>query len=207
MSIDVFPSVVLENNNNIYKKLLKELGKEITKKLVKEKDNIQREIRNVLDFKLDFSNIPLPVIGELGSPIFYQVMEKAKRIWVDSLIVKIIPIRVRALSLMGGLNIVGVRSDYRDVLNIPGSEFISESGFDIPWLRWMLVDGDDAVIANYRFVLGGPNSRTGIGSMARSNFGWALTNEYAGDITNNIVIERLRNIEDDITKIVERRLQ
>lgn len=120
----------------------------------------------------------------------------------DSVYVRVRPV-VRSGSLIrGGMNLGVLRSNYADILGLSISSFESEHGFQIDWLRWLLLEGDSIINAEYHFETGyGERSRTGDGIMLRTGL-WRVPSEFSGVSGDNWLTRALNGIEPIIKTIV-----
>lgn len=115
----------------------------------------------------------------------------------NSLFINYRPIVVRAGYLDGGLTVKAIKSDLSDVLNLTEAEIVTpENGYILPWLEWLLLEGDRIIISDFSFEprLGSGRSLKGI--MIKSNRPWRVPPEYSGTIRNNWLT---RTIEADKT--------
>lgn len=103
-------------------------------------------------------------------------------------------------TIVGGLTIQFLRSDFSDVL--PTERL---AGTPIPWLQWLLTAGDSIVISNYTvsYDTNGANSRTGQAFMIQSDVGYRVPPEFSGTSTNNWLTRAFDNIDDELTRIVQ----
>lgn len=84
------------------------------------------------------------------------------------------------------------------------SALVSDSkGYSLPWLKWLLYDGNNPIIRNYEVKIG-PNShsRTGMAIMIESKKNWRVPPAFAGTINNNWVIRAIDRISGNITKVI-----
>ena len=100
---------------------------------------------------------------------------------------RIIPSRISNGQISSGVVVEMIPSGFSDLLSLEASVLVTEKGAELNWLDWLLIQGDTAIVGEYRFALGSsPYSRTGMGLMiGGSGFSWRVPPEYAGNITNN----------------------
>jgi len=102
----------------------------------------------------------------------------------------------------GGVRFQMIRSDFQDLLSLGSASFVTEKGSQLNWLRWLLIEGDNVIINEYRFV-GGPSpySRTGLGIMRKFNGAfWRVPPEFAGTIKNNWITRAIDKASSEINK-------
>ena len=100
---------------------------------------------------------------------------------------RIIPSKISNGQISSGVVVEMIPSGFSDLLSLEASVLVTEKGAELNWLDWLLIQGDTAIVGEYRFALGpSPYSRTGMGLMiGGSGFSWRVPPEYAGNITNN----------------------
>lgn len=82
------------------------------------------------------------------------------------------------------------------LLLVPGATYES-NGFNIPWLRWLLLEGDKIVVPEYQVSLGMfRTSRSGGAIMFpnRKIAGWGVPPEFAGTLQNNWLTRSLDKV-------------
>lgn len=106
-----------------------------------------------------------------------------------------------------------VRDGFADLLAAPAASYISENGFDVNWLEWLLLRGNDSVVVGYSYFPEiSPRSRTGLGLMVKSGNSaiFRVPSEYAGTVDNNWITrgidEALPKIQAYINQMVEQSL-
>lgn len=99
-----------------------------------------------------------------------------------------------------------IRIDFADVLYTDYALVIdSMRGYSLPWLEWLLLEGNKSIIQDYEIVVGTNNrSRTGMAIM-RSSYGdsWKVPSQYAGTQNDNWITRAIDTIGDDVDKLLE----
>jgi hypothetical protein len=118
-----------------------------------------------------------------------------------------VPITVRGRGLEGGIALEVLKSDYSDLLNLPGVTYITKNGFSVPWLEWLLFSGDTMVLIGYE-ILYNPNkpgsSRTGpIMVPSKKKPGWKVPANFSGTTDDNFLTRALRPLENELQDIIE----
>lgn len=140
--------------------------------------------------------------GEFGIP---QANEKIRALlvqWLDEFQLQVFSWRVVGTRIVGGFTINAVKADFSKVLSMPEAHQITEKHELLPWLRWLLLEGDKIIIKEHYYARA-PGfekySRTGRGIMLSelSGFavsgwtgglvagGWRVPPEYSGTLNNN----------------------
>lgn len=93
-----------------------------------------------------------------------------------------------------------VRDGFAELLSSPAASFVSEKGYPVDWLEWLLLRGNDSVVVGYRYSPQvSPYSRTGQGIMVKGNSAiFRVPPEYAGTVDNNWIT---RGIDDAMPEI------
>lgn len=123
------------------------------------------------------------------------------------------PVVVRGGRLAGGLSISMVRSSFEDLLGLPAAEYVSNGRYVIPWLRWLIVEGDRVIILTHEvtFNLSAADrarSRTGMALM-RPGSGWRVPPEYSGTLDDNFITRAFKGnaIREHVSNIVREEIQ
>lgn len=98
---------------------------------------------------------------------------------------------------------VGIlRADLSEVLALAQGRFVSEGGYSIDWLEWLLTAGKELVVADYVFFAGERNrSRTGLGVMKKGQ-GWRVPPRFAGTAQDNWLTRAISTLEDDLPRVI-----
>ncbi len=99
-----------------------------------------------------------------------------------------------------------VRGDYREILSLPVGTFTSEkNGQNIPWLEWLLLEGDNIIFTHHvqHFKRPLAQSRAGLALMIRGGT-WRIPPMWSSSSEGGNIIERaFENINDFILKQIE----
>tara|TARA_Y100000310_G_scaffold181163_2_gene181087 strand:+ start:1816 stop:2469 length:654 start_codon:yes stop_codon:yes gene_type:complete len=210
--MELFVGVKLESGfaGEFSKNVIKEMAKKIKQKA----DVIRTTITNDLRKSVRESLISTPeyrsilqgkLRGELGIPNSDVRIITIIDTWVNNISVKVKAGKNPFLLIDIGI----IKDDYLDVLSLPQSSYTYEGRRGqaiIPWLKWLLLEGDKRIITKYEFTSAiTRNSRTGMGIMISKQKGtWQVPPEYSGTSVDNFATRALGNIESVIDDIVER---
>lgn len=133
-------------------------------------------------------------------------------IWVGSISVRAKPVRaVGPSGISGGLIVEMIRSRWEDVLGTNAAVVTTDKGQELPWLEWLLKEGDKIIVREYEVsynIPPGMNSRTGNAVMIKKHRGrWRVPPEFSGTTTNNFVTRALSDIETTMSRIVEQEIR
>lgn len=145
--------------------------------------------------------------GELGVVAAEPVLNAVCANIAGGVVVTSLGARRMGMAVDGGLRIELLKGDYSEVLGVPGGQFTSEGGFDIPWLRWLTLEGDRVLVADHKFVAGhAGRSRTGLGIMQRPG-SWRVPPEFSGTDADNWLTRALSELEVPVTTIIQYEVQ
>lgn len=165
------------------------------------KQDVEPRIRQLVKDKLTESDTVQEIVqrgellGELGIPDPRQAMFNIIEKLVSQTQIRIKPISF-GTKAKDVIEIFVVRSGFAEILNLDTSEYtytMSQDGTQktIPWLQWLLEDGDRVVVDNYYVdtsLSSGEESRTGLAVMRRDNStGWRVPPEHSGTLDDNFI--------------------
>ena len=136
--------------------------------------------------------------AELGVPQSSARLKEILDIWMNSLRITRVPVKLTGTKISGGFAIGMIEQNWADVLSSPSASYVTEKGTLINWLEWLLIAGDKTIISKYYFTSHvGPKakSRTGLGIMRQNNKSrWHVPREFSGTAQNNFVTRSLDKI-------------
>jgi hypothetical protein len=137
--------------------------------------------------------------GELGVTSPHQRIEAVIAEWVNNISVTV---KVASEPLLT-ISIGFIQQEYEDVLSLIEASYDYEGG-TIPWLRWLLLEGDSRIVRDYQFSPMTRGSRTGLGIMVPSaRRGWKVPSEFSGTATDNFVTRAFDGVDIKIEKLVQ----
>lgn len=151
----------------------------------------------------------LQVLFGIANPA--PIVSNIVRAVADSIVVQVLPPTPQS---MGYIQVQAIRSDYSDVLAVPGASYESISqrrgtSTLVPWLNWLLLAGDTLVVADWGVIRGQGfrSSRTGRAIMIPRSRGFHVPSNFAGTADNNFLIRAFDDMADDIMNIMFNVLQ
>lgn len=115
-------------------------------------------------------------------------------------------LKASSSGISGGFTIGLVKDRFAELTSLSGASYVSNNK-TIPWLEWLLFQGDTMVISDYEIKYSySQESRTHSALMIKGTKGWRVPPEFSGTENNNFIT---RAFEDDsstervIGKIVE----
>ena len=106
-------------------------------------------------------------------------------------------------------NVLSIYIQPKDFLNLLGQNFANvttEKGEVLPWLKWLLTEGDAIIISQYHVDYGNyDSSRSGAAIMKPSGF-FKVDSAYSGVEEDNFITRALERYQDRIFEIVRNSL-
>ena len=207
---DVIARIKLESGfsskfqSNVLREITKKIRRQAPKIKITITDSIRRVVREALVSTPEYQSIVQGKLrAELGIPEADSRIISVIDEWVNN-----IKVTVKAgTSPLLLIDIGIIRQDYGDVLSLPAAQYnyaSSRSQGQIPWLKWLLLEGDKRIITKYEFVSNPKKSRTGMGIMVSKERGsWQVPPEFSGTSVNNFATRALGNIGNIIDNIIE----
>lgn len=203
---------LLTTPQQLERMVLVALKDEINKFLKDRAKTIQLDIRRIVSNAITSSPEYQSLLGgqlqsELGVPNAENKIYRIVAQWVSGIRVVVKPVRMFNNKLVGGLAIDVLKSDYGDVLSLPEANYTTQNGVVIPWLEWLLYEGDKIIIRDYHVEYRPQNrSRTNLGNVMVTGGKWRVPPQFSGTATNNFVTRSLESARNDIEKAIERGL-
>lgn len=149
------------------------------------------------------------LLGELGVPDVDNRLDAVLKTIKESCEVEATPLIQAGDKLIGGLVLKMVRADFMDILGLSEAEYTTDNGTNIPWLDWILNQGDKIIVVGYDVKLHlspreKAKSRTGLGLM-QPGTGWRVPPLYSGTQDDNFITRAFNGpeVERLLLKIIE----
>ncbi len=207
---------LVESNKEIQRRINKALATEVNKALDKTALKVVAPIKMAIKAALLNQPEVASVSGgrlaaEFGLPDGRSRIDNIITQWVDGIIVKVNKATTTSSRINAGLTIQMIPRNFADVLGLASSRVTTDKGQDLPWLEWLLLFGDKAIVRDYSISFDSDRvrrSRSGLAVM-QSNRGafWRVPPEFAGTEDNNFVTRALETIQDDIIGIIETQMR
>lgn len=201
---------LVETTKQIAKKILIEFRNQLRKifpiSLPKLQLKIRELVRQAIQRQPEYISLLGGTLqGELGVPESGRRLSVIIDTYIDSIVVKLMPIQIRARTLSGRI-VIQFDSQFIELLSLSESAYLTDKGQTIPWLQWLLLEGD-LTITEYTFNTS-PRavidiySRTGLGLMFRRRGGrWSMPSEFAGTIGNNFITRAIAGIQPELDRL------
>ena len=168
------------------------------------KQSIEGPLKNIVRNSISATPEYRSLIGgklqaELGVTSPLQRISNIIDTWVENISVTIKVSKDPLLNIHIGF----LQKGYGDVLSLPDASYQYERG-DIPWLEWLLLEGDKRIIRDYSFKPVRRGSRTGRGiSVSQRRGGWQVPSEFSGTETNNFATRAFDGVDTKIENIIK----
>ena len=131
------------------------------------------------------------LLGELGVPGVASRLDAILNTIKESCEVESTPLMQAGNIITGGLVVKMVRSEFLDILALPEATYTTAQGTDIPWLNWLLLQGDKIIVMGFDIKSGlrgqeRHKSRTKLAIMIPGR-GWKVPSEFSGVIEDNFI--------------------
>ena len=212
--MDIVANIKMDGNfaSDFNENVVKEISKKVKRESLAIKTNITDQLRKAVREALvstpEYQSILRGKLkAELGIPNSSSRIMAVIDTWVNNIFVTVKTGTTPLLLIDIGI----IKEDYSDVLSLPQAQYTYKSKRgqgEIPWLRWLLLEGDKRIITRYEFSNNPRGSRTGMGIMKKKEKGsWQVPPEFSGTSVDNFATRALGNIGNIIDKIVERAIR
>lgn len=200
------------------KKLLTAIGEKVNKAVLRALPEIKRQVaqstgeifRNTETYR---SLSDGRLAGHFGFHIGNgkKKAEAVIRAVENSIQTRFLRITPRGRYFDGGLKLFMVKSDLSEILNISEAIVITpENGHALPWLEWLLLEGDRIIISDHVFNPRTGSGRSTQGFMMKNSGVWRVPPEYSGTIRDNwltrVFLRDRQRIADRYGEIIHREI-
>lgn len=205
---------LLDSNSQIYKKILDALLPQVTQYMTNVVQKLRSGISPILEKAIRNSpEYEAILVGrlryELGIPDPSVKLEGLIDIWLNSIEFNYNKPIISNNKIKSSFSVNMIRVDFSDVLSTDFAKVVDTvRGYELPWLQWLLLDGNKTIISDYE-VLFGQNraSRTGFAIMTPSNNSWKVPANYAGTIGDNWITRAIDSASPEIQDLIDKVLQ
>jgi hypothetical protein len=219
--------------DKIVKAFVYELNRRANKSKIKAKLGIRTKTliaRAIMEQPEYGSLLSGRLYGEFGIPDADVKVRRLLHQWLEEFQIQVSQWRIVGPRIVGGFSVSAVRADFGRVLSMPEAHQLTEKHELLPWLKWLLLEGDKIIIREHYYArapLFEKYSRTGRGIMistlagkSGSNWkkglvsgGWRVPPQYSGTIDNNWITRalvgkgRAQGIRPELRKIFKQILR
>lgn len=204
---------LLDSNSNIYQEILKALLPQVNQYMSKAILSIKPEIINIVGSSIrnspEYGSIQSGQLKyELGIPDPSSRLESLINIWLNNMQSTYDKPVISNNKIKSSFTFEMIKSDFSDVLLTDFATVRDNMrGYDLPWLRWLLLEGNKTIVSKYE-VLFGQNkaSRTGFAVMTPSNRSWKVPSTFSGNISDNWITRAVDSASSQIQSLLDRSL-
>lgn len=192
----IIKHIEVEISDN-FEKAFKKLDKKVIKQVGK---IIERSIKEHPIY-LRLTNRSDSVYHQIGIPDIKARIDNIIKLIINELKFEYKLPRGRAKNVSFKLTILDL--DFNKLLESESATFVTEKGYELDWLRWILLDGNAPVILDFRYKgFKSENSRTGLGIMVPKGT-WAVPPTVSGVIDDNWITQAIYDIDSEISTLIE----
>lgn len=202
----------------IEKETLKAIRDHLNNKMPRSIEKIQRELgKNLVEVFRKTNEYKALIDGPLDA--HFGIPPGEMQIRLDQILEtlsKQVRVKFKKISIRGGVRLTGgivisaFYSDFEELLDIGAATVTTHKGQRLPWLEWLMIRGDEIIIADYKikFGSGQKGSRSGGAVMIEdTSSAWRVPPGASGTQRNNWITrgveDSIKEIEKIITNIVE----
>jgi hypothetical protein len=204
---------LLESNEQIVKLILDNLKKHLSIVFDKALPKIEKDIKSIVKEALisepEYASLKA---GTLRAEFGIQHIDNVDSV-VDALVntlnIEYNGIKVSKSNLNSKILITMVKKDdisgiiFTDIASV-----IDDKGYSLPWLRWLLLEGNKVIVQNYSVnYTNSPRSRSGMALMIQSDKNWRVPTNFAGSENNNWVTRAIDRAEPEIIKTIQNTIE
>lgn len=176
-------------------------------------DDIKKDLRPLFETSETFKEMTT-ALSNLNVEIGIPAPEATQR-WLaifdmlaNQIEVRVNKMRVVGSGIDGGIICQMIKSDFEEIINSSFGQYVTEKGFNLPWQKWLLIDGDNIVISDHHVAFVNPLkpskyffSRTG-GAIMVKRGSWQVPTEYSGTLEDNWITRVVQTYFDFIENFV-----
>ena len=202
---------ILESDNEINKAILSALLPEVTNYMNNGISTIKRELPNIIKTAIEntpeYSSIMSGKLKyEFGIPDSSIKLNNLIDIWIDNIRYPYTKPTIMGNKINSTFEVNAIRADFAEVLYSNDALVIDNiRGYNLPWLEWLLLEGNKTIISKQEVVIGPNNfSRTGNAIMRDSKQSLKVPSEFSGTVTNNWITRAIDGVEGNIQSLLDR---
>lgn len=205
---------IIESERDIALKIANALIPDVRKFMSKAMDVVKKELPSIVNNAIintpeyaSLSNGKLRY--EFGIPDVQQKLAGLLNIWSQTVsVVYSPPVISGGGQIRSKFSASMIKVDFSDVLFTEYAEvYDNERGYKLPWLQWLLLEGNKTIVSNYSVVIG-PNkkSRTGFAIMRPTSKAWKVPSEFSGTQNDNWITRAIDQTEDQVNQLLQKAL-
>jgi hypothetical protein len=203
---------IIENNADIQESIAKALLPKSRQIMAKAIRSIKESLPIIVNKYVINSPEYASLIGgilkyELGIPNASNKIAGLLDIWSKNIDFKYDPPKIIRSQVRSSFSASMIKINFEDVL-FTDFAVVRDNirGYDLPWLQWLLLEGNSTIIEDYQIVFGANRaSRTGNAIMKKntSKF-WKVPSLFSGTIADNWITRSIRDAEPEIQQLLNK---
>jgi hypothetical protein len=201
---------IIETDTIIRKKILVALIPQISSYMIGVLNSIKSDLPSVIYNAITNTDEYISLLSgqlrlELGIPNAQEKIIGLLDIWTSNIDYLYKPPRIISGKIKSSLDINMIPVNFEDVLNTTYAQVQDSSGYSLPWLQWLLLDGTIPLVSNHQVIIGpSGRSRTGFAVMRQSRQNWSVPSRLAGTIGDNWITRAIEKSSDQIDALFEK---
>lgn len=197
---------IAETNAQVFKLAANAIADEFNDALSKAAKPMERRIRYVVSTAIQsqpewYALNNGQLTEEFGLTHALSKINAIMQIWMNSIIVDFQKFKLSGNALRGRFEIALIKRDWSDVLSAQEALQMTEKGQALPWLQWLLIEGDKVIIREYDIGYGLKPGRAGGKIMIHNRGRWRVPPQYAGTTNDNFVTRAIDSISGTFEQI------
>lgn len=197
---------IAESNAQVFKLVANAIADELNDALSAAALPMEKKIRTLVRdaiqgqpewFALDGGQLT----EEFGLTTAQSKLNTIMRVWIQNITVIFDKFKLSGSQLRGRYEISMIKGDWSDVLAAPEAKQITEKGVALPWLQWLLIEGDKVIIRDYELTMGKKPGRAGGKIMVKNKGRWRVPPQYSGTTNDNFVTRAIDGIAPQFEQI------
>jgi hypothetical protein len=202
---------ILETNQIIQKEILQALLPQVDIYMTRIMGNLKEKLPPIVSKAITNRPEYMSLVSgrlrlELGIPDASTKVSQLIQIWISNIQYTYKKPQISGGAIKSSFSASLIKNDFSDVTNTEaGSVQDNIRGYSLPWLEWLLLDGNRTIVPNQSVVIGPNNSsRTGMAIMRESPGGWKVPAEFTGTINDNWITRAIEDAAPDINNLLNR---
>lgn len=207
----LFTLKILESNNQISKEILNALLPDISnyfKDVIRYlRVNLPPVVKAAIIDSPEYQSILSGQLQyEFGIPDSGTKLSGLLDLWSQNVDITYNAPVISGNKIKSSFSVSMIRVDFSDVLYSDyASMYDALRGYSLPWLEWLLLEGNKTIIRDYGIVVGpNRNSRTGMAVMRSSAGSWKVPSQFAGTIGDNWITRAIDKAETSIETVINK---
>lgn len=202
---------LIDNNSIIYKKILESLISEVKDYMVSKINTIKIQLPPIIRQSIISTPEYTSLINgklkyEFGIPDSGSKLTGILDIWSNNININYKPPKISNNQIKSMFSINMIKVNFSDVLYSDYAiVYDSLRGYSLPWLEWLLLEGNKTIVPNHEVVFGPhKQSRSGMAIMKESNKSWSVPSQFTGTINDNWITRAIDNSSNDIDNLLNK---